>query len=195
MALIRADIFSKSMMRTITINAIVPVGKLSFPGMPVREKKPFKTLYLLHGIFGNYTDWVSGTRIQRWAEDNNLAVIMPSGENKFYVDNVDSNDLGSSFIKELVEVTRELFPLSDKKEDTFIGGLSMGGYGAIVNGLKYYDTFGYIIGLSSGLLLEGIYKSNNDAPIFMQRKSYYESIFGICPKETKNNARERKRKC
>ena len=76
MALIKVDFISKSLMRTVTINAIVPVDKLSLPGMPVREKKPFKTLYLLHGIFGNYTDWVTGTRIQRWAEENNLVVIM-----------------------------------------------------------------------------------------------------------------------
>ena len=44
----------------------------------------YKTLYLLHGLLGNYTDWVSQTRIHKWAEEKNLAVVMPSGDNAFY---------------------------------------------------------------------------------------------------------------
>lgn len=54
-----------------------------------RQSKPFKTLYLLHGMFGNYTDFLSGTRIQRWAEASNLVVIMPCGDNHFYTDKPD----------------------------------------------------------------------------------------------------------
>ena len=49
-----------------------------------------------------------------------------------------------------------MFPLSDKREDTFIGGLSMGGFGAMRNGLKYADTFGRIVALSPALgMFEG----------------------------------------
>lgn len=55
---------------------------------------------------------------------------MPFGENKFYVDHPQSNAYFSKFIgEELVSFTRRSFPLSTKREDTFIGGLSMGGYG------------------------------------------------------------------
>lgn len=179
MALIRADVFSECLMRTITFHAIIPTDKLVFPGMPVREDKPFKTLYLLHGIFGNETDWVSGTRIERWAKDANLAVIMPSGENKFYVDNEASGDRYGEFIgRELVQLTRKLFPLSDKKEDTFVAGLSMGGYGAIINGLKYSETFSHIAGLSSGFILEGVVNSKDSADIRTHSRTYYQSIFG-----------------
>ena len=74
-----------------------------------QPNKKFKTLYLLHGIFGNYTDWVCGTRIQRWAQDHDLAVIMPSGENKFYVDNENLHEYYSQFIgEELVSITRAI---------------------------------------------------------------------------------------
>jgi len=178
MALVKVDFFSQSLMRTVTINAIVPVDK--FITEVKKEMKPYKTLYLLHGIFGNYTDWVSGTRIQRWAQDHDLVVIMPSGENKFYVDNEKSQEYYSRFIgEELVEFTRDLFPLSTKREDTFIAGLSMGGYGAIVNGLKYHKTFGYIAGLSSALLIDNIVHSvdGKDIP-YINRRSYLESVFG-----------------
>lgn len=149
------NFFSKALMRPVTMNVILPVDKVFFGEETEEENKPFKTLYLLHGVMGNYTDWVTGTCIKRWAEEKNLAVVMPSGANMFYMDHPNANENYSEFIgKELVKITRRMFPLSHKKEDTFIAGLSMGGYGAIRNGLKYHDTFGYIAGLSSAMILE-----------------------------------------
>lgn len=178
MAIIEVNFISKCLMRTVTFNAIIPVDKFG-PQAENAEQKPLKTLYLLHGIFGNYTDWVNGTRIQAWAEANDLAVIMPSGENRFYLDDEKSGELYGEFIgKELVEFTRKLFPLSDKREDTFIAGLSMGGYGAIRNGLKYAGNFGCVIGLSAALVHDTWKDADNSAPIFTFRRSYYEAIFG-----------------
>lgn len=178
MAIIEVNFISKCLMRTVTFNAIIPVDKFS-PQAENAEQKPLKTLYLLHGIFGNYTDWVNGTRIQAWAEANDLAVIMPSGENRFYLDDEKSGELYGEFIgKELVEFTRKLFPLSDKREDTFIAGLSMGGYGAIRNGLKYAENFGCVIGLSAALVHDTWKDADNSAPIFTFRRNYYEAIFG-----------------
>lgn len=179
MALIQVNFFSKSLMRTVPLNVVLPVDKLMFPGMPVRPEAPYKTLYLLHGVFGSYIDWVSGTSVQRWADEKDLAVVMPSGENMFYVDQEKSNNLYGQYIgRELVEITRKMFPLSRKKEDTFIAGLSMGGFGALRNGLKYHDTFGYIGGLSSALVLDGIDERTNDSPMFISRRDYAESVFG-----------------
>ena len=152
MALIQVNYLSKALMRTVPLNVILPVDKISFMTMDysMEEGKKFKTLYLLHGIFGNYTDWVSGTRIQRWAEEKNLCVVMPSGDNAFYVNGpIPVNNYEEFVGRELVEITRKMFPLSDKREDTFIAGLSMGGYGALHTGMKYSDTFGYIGALSA----------------------------------------------
>lgn len=178
MAIIEVNFISKCLMRTVTFNAIIPVDKFG-PQAENAEQKPLQTLYLLHGIFGNYTDWVNGTRIQAWAEANDLAVIMPSGENRFYLDDEKSGELYGEFIgKELVEFTRKLFPLSDKREDTFIAGLSMGGYGAIRNGLKYAENFGCVIGLSAALVHDTWKDADNSAPIFTFRRNYYEAIFG-----------------
>ena len=154
MAIIEVNFISKCLMRVVTFNAIIPVDKFG-PQAENAEQKPLKTLYLLHGIFGNYTDWVNGTRIQAWAEANDLAVIMPSGENRFYLDDEKSGELYGEFIgKELVEFTRKLFPLSDKREDTFI------------------------IGLSAALVHDTWKDADNSAPIFTFRRSYYEAVFG-----------------
>ncbi len=179
MALIQANFVSQSLMRTVTVHIILPVDKFAFPGSEQEEIKEFPTLYLLHGILGNYTDWVSGTCIQRWAEEKNLAVVMPSGENGFYVDQEEEHrNYGEYIGKELVEITRKMFPLSAKKSDTFIGGLSMGGYGALRNGLKYHGTFGCIAAFSSALILDGIEKRTNSHPLFAERRDYAERIFG-----------------
>lgn len=179
MAFLQVNLFSQTLMRTVPVNVILPADKLLFPGMPAREDRPYKTLYLLHGIFGNYTDWVSGSRIQRFAEEKDLAVVMPSGDNAFYVDQPKGHNFYGEFIgKELVELTRRMFPLSREREDTFIGGLSMGGYGAMRNGLKYHDTFGCIVSLSGAMHLDECADWGNDSPMFFQNRDYVESCFG-----------------
>lgn len=179
MAIIQCNFNSRSLMRTVPVQVVLPTDKIVFPGQPEPEEKPLKTLYLLHGIFGNYTDWVSGTRIQNWAQDRDLCVVMPSGDNSFYVDNRKTSALYGSFIsKDLVEFTRRSFPLSRRREDTFIGGLSMGGFGAIVNGLQHPETFGHIVGLSAALVLNEQNLNAEYTDFLMTNRGYYESVFG-----------------
>ncbi len=179
MAFLQVNLMSEALVRTVQVNVVLPVDKLRFPGMPAREDKPYKTLYLLHGILGSSVDWVNGTRIQRYADENDLVVVMPSGDNAFYVDQpAGHNNYGEFIGKELVELTRKMFPLSHKREDTFIGGLSMGGFGAMRNGLKYSDTFGYIVSLSGALVLDDMPNRTNRSPFFMERRDYAEAVFG-----------------
>lgn len=179
MALLQVNFLSNTLGRTVPMNVILPVDKLSFSDVPIRENKPYKTLYLLHGVLGNYTDWITGTNIMRLAEDMDLAVVMPSGDNMFYIDHPEVNNNYGEFIgKELVDITRKMFPLSNEREDTFIAGLSMGGYGAIRNGLKYNETFGYIAGLSSALDVESFGERPNESPLFFMKRSFVEGCFG-----------------
>ncbi|MEY8308630.1 alpha/beta hydrolase family protein [Erysipelotrichaceae bacterium 51-3] len=153
MAILNANLYSNALMRTVPVTVVLPSDKVDANGKRM-AKGPFKTLYLLHGIFGDNTDWMMGTRIVRWAMDHNLAVVMPAGENHFYVNHGRGQDYGEFIGKELVELTREMFPLSTCKEDTFIGGLSMGGWGAMINGLRNPDTFGGVISLSGAILVD-----------------------------------------
>lgn len=180
MAFSTMNFFSKALMRTVTINVVIPTDKLLFPGMPVPEKKPFKTLYLLHGVFGNYTDWVNGTRLQALANDKNLCVVMPSGDNKFYCDSPISGDNYGKFISEdLVGFIRDTFTVSHKREDTFIAGLSMGGFGSFVNGLRNPDTFSCIAGLSSALIKHKILGSKDTLGEDFFTRRQYETMFGV----------------
>lgn len=179
MAQLRIDFFSQCLMRMVTVSAVLPVDKFLPPGAPAPTPTPFKTLYLLHGLMGGHTDWLTHTRIQAWAEERDLAVVMPGGDNHFYVDNVPGHQLYGEFIgRELVAVTRAMFPLSHSRADTFLAGLSMGGYGALRNGLKYADTFGCVAGLSAALVLDNAQRFTDDTPTIVGRRSFMQSVFG-----------------
>lgn len=143
MVLFRGDIKCKSLQRRTSISVILPADNIHF--LQDTEEivpQPYKTLYLLHGLYGSDDIFLANTSIQKFAEDNGIAIVIPCGENSFYVDNEDAHAYYGEYVgQELLDITRNIFPLSDKREDTFIAGFSMGGYGAIRNGLKYCHNF------------------------------------------------------
>ena len=179
MAFIQMSLQSQALLRTVNVNVILPCDKVTFPGMPVFDPRPFKNLYLLHGMFGSQSDWYNYTNIQRYAEEKNLCVVMPQGDNSYYTDRpAENNNYGTFIGKELVEQTRKMFPLSDRKEDTYIAGLSMGGYGALRNGLKYSNTFGQICALSTADISQDLETLSNDFPFALGRIDFVESLLG-----------------
>ena len=179
MVLFRGDIKCKSLQRRTSISVILPSDNIHF--LENREdvvSKPYKTLYLLHGLYGSDDIFLANTSIQKFAEDNGLAIVIPCGENSFYVDDVKSHRLYSQYVgQELLDITRNIFPLSNKREDTYIGGFSMGGYGAIINGLKYYKNFSKIAMISAALITDDLSSYSNDNNILYSR-DFFESIFG-----------------
>lgn len=129
----------------------IPAG-IPFPSHRKKEKYP--VLYLLHGMGNNHATWTGYTNIEMFAEERNIAVVMISAENKSYV-NHKSGDRFYDFLEiELPEFIGGMFPVSDKPEDTYIAGLSMGGFGALVHGLKYPEKYGAIGAFSAAVFLE-----------------------------------------
>ncbi|MBP3427556.1 MAG: acetylesterase [Clostridia bacterium] len=186
MALLHVTLFSHVLYRTVPVRVILPSDKRTPTGEYLPEK-PFKTLYLLHGLLGSSNDWITGTRVQRWAEAQNLCVVMPSGDNGWYVDFPGTRNCYGEFIgSELVELTRRMFPLSRKREDTYIAGLSMGGYGALRNGLKYHQTFSRIIPYSAAVAMFERAKMEGAVT-----QPYMEALFGDLKEaaKTDNNPR------
>lgn len=178
MALIQMNLMSSALMRTVNVNVILPTDKLPAPGA-ARRQGPCQTLYLLHGLLGSEYDWVTGTPIRRWAEERDLAVVMPAGENGHYVDRPDAHVNFGEFVgSELVALTRSIFPLSPRREDTFLAGLSMGGYGALRNGLKYSETFGAVAAFSVPNPLETVKRFRADSAKLTESRRFFESSFG-----------------
>ncbi|MHA7966501.1 alpha/beta hydrolase [Paenibacillus sp. CAU 1782] len=179
MSLAQIGFYSACLKREVVFNALLPLDRPDIPGLKPKDGRPLKTLYLLHGYSGSHTDWLHFSRIRELADKHGIAVIMPAGENRFYLDNEDTEERMGEYIgKELVDFTREMFPLSKEREDTFIGGLSMGGYGAIRNGLKYGERFGAILGLSSALVPYEIAGIKPDFHNGIAGYGYFRSVFG-----------------
>lgn len=180
MALVQMDFFSKSLAGTTSFYVVLPndISPETLIGNEYYHRK-MKTLYLLHGYTGTHKDWLLGSSVQEMAFKYNLAVVMPSGGNSFYLDGKGTGKAYSQYVgKELIEYTRNVFGLSDKKEDTFIGGYSMGGFGAIHTGLAFPETFNKVIALSSALIVHGIEHQKEDYKNPIADYYYYSSVFG-----------------
>ena len=180
MALFQVDFYSKALAKTTCFHVLLPNDVP--PEMTVGNenyKRKMKTLYLLHGYSGASKDWLLGSLVQELAAKYNMAVVMPSGDNSFYLDGKGTGKAYCQFVgKELVEYTRRVFNLSEDKEDTYISGLSMGGFGAIHTGLYFPDTFGKIVGLSSALIIHNIANIKEDHKDFIADYHYYAATFG-----------------
>ncbi len=191
MAIFKTDFYSKCLTKQMNVNVIIPNDLL--PDMIQGNEhynRNMKTLYLLHGYSGSSNDWITGTNVQEMASKYNLAVVMPSGDNSFYLDAKGRGREYCQYVgKELVEYMNKTFGFSDKKEDTFIGGLSMGGFGAIHTGLYFPNTFSKLVGLSSALIIHNIKNIKEDYTDDIADYDYYESVFGDLDKlvESDNN--------
>ena len=113
---------------------------------------PYPTLVFLHGYSGGAVETAMFSNIDLFAMRYGVAVILVDGENSFYVDDEKREAYFSRFVgEELLEAARSVLPLSCRREHTWIAGISMGGYGALVNGLRFRETFSRIGMLSPAL--------------------------------------------
>ncbi len=113
--------------------------------------KRYKVLWLLHGTFGDYSDWLRKSNIELYACERDLIVVMPSGLNAMY-ENWGNFCLGfqcfNYLFEELMPLITNWFPASKDPKDHFVAGLSMGGRGALRYGLARPEKFGGIASLS-----------------------------------------------
>ena len=151
MAFIEAKIFSEELRMATEVNVIIPqrsnAGEIGVNAK--KERGRYRCLYLLHGLSDDQTIWMRRTSIERYATRYGIAVVMPRGDRSFYTDMKYGPKYFSYISNELPEIMNDLFPISDSREDNVIGGLSMGGYGALKIGMRRADKFSKIIALSS----------------------------------------------
>jgi putative tributyrin esterase len=136
----------------------------------VKDPGPYQTLYLLHGMSDDHTAWMRRTNIERYVERLPLAVVMPAGHLGWYTDMACGRDYFRFITEELPAVCERTFPLSSEREDKFIAGLSMGGYGAMKAGLLASDRFKAAASFSGAMDIERVFDNLN--------KNLSEDIFG-----------------
>ena len=110
-----------------------------------------KVLYLLHGLSGNEDEWTRFSKIEYYAKKYNFIIIMPRVDRSFYCNTKYKADYFDYIADELPEMISEWFRINTERENTFIVGESMGGYGAVKIGLSRPDKYTGI-GALSGVL-------------------------------------------
>lgn len=146
MAQINVNFLSNEMRMSTTVT-------VSLPEIPVPDEG-FPTLYLLHGFSGDNTDWVRHTRVEDYANNNGIAVVMPCGYNSAYTDMRYGQKYFSYLSDELPRYIQSILPLSNKRENRYVAGASMGGYGAMKWGLSRPDFFSAVCSLSGSLRVQ-----------------------------------------
>jgi enterochelin esterase-like enzyme len=148
---ITRQIQSEAIAQEKSYNLYLPPNWCNLDNLPL--------LVMLHGYYGDNTDWVNQGHLDEAAtglilagEIDPLIILMPDGDNSFYI-NGSQGDYETYIVTELVGTVDQDFPTAATRETRFIGGLSMGGYGALYLGLRYPEMFS-AIGAHSPAILE-----------------------------------------
>lgn len=180
MALFQCKLFSKSLYRSVNVNVVIPLpdsnndffsADIHFP----QEEEKYPVLYLLHGFSADESDWQRFSRIESYAQERNIAVVMPDGYNSFYEDSPFGAAYETYIAKELPDMMEAIFPISRKRENRFIAGLSMGGRGAYKLALRHPDRYAAAASLSGGLVAR---RSNAPSGVSSRSDQWREFAYG-----------------
>jgi S-formylglutathione hydrolase FrmB len=149
MILNEVNFFSETLGLLSSIYVLLPQRKLE--DAKNKRKPKYRTLYLLHGHSDDHTAWQRWTSIERYVEGLDLAVVMPAVHLSYYTDMTHGGRYWRFISEEVPAVVRDMFSLSSNREDNFIAGLSMGGYGAFKLALTHPERFAAAASLSGAL--------------------------------------------
>lgn len=154
MALVHLNYFSQTIGMAMSMDVILPEASQGI-GVEVGEgwngRDKLRTLYLLHGFSDDHTIWQRRTSIERYVANRKMAVVMPTTHVGSYTNQAYGFNFYDYVAREVPATARSYFPLSERREDNYVAGLSMGGYGALKIGLRGRDEFSAIIALSGGI--------------------------------------------
>lgn len=132
MAIFQGDMRSCTLAMDTHVAVILPYDRPA-----EAQQTPCKVLYLLHGLGDNAAAWCRYTSIERYAREWGIAVVMPEVQRSFYYNMAMGLRYFSYVTQELPQLVAQFFNVSTARSDTYIAGLSMGGYGALKCGLTY----------------------------------------------------------
>lgn len=145
----------------------VPGGRATGDGPPV--------LYLLHGMSDDHSAWTRNTSLERYAVAAGVAVVMPAVHRSFYTDELHGHRYWTFLSEELPRVVGSMLRVSTRREDTFVAGLSMGGYGALRWALRRPEAFAAAASMSGALDVAALVRDPERGPELAGR------VFGAEP--------------
>jgi putative tributyrin esterase len=175
MARLRVDFFSDALELGTAMTVLLPQRTTTQIGLDTAVSAgPPPVLYLLHGLSDDDTAWSRWTSVERYAADLGLAVVMPQVHRSFYTDEAYGGRFWIFLSEELPGIVGQFFQVSQRREDTFVAGLSMGGYGAFKWALRRPGRFAAAASLSGALDIADL----QDAP---ERKPLMDRLFAGRP--------------
>lgn len=137
MAFLETHFYSETLNLTCGAHVLLPQGKTR------AQEREIPVLYLLHGYSDDHTMWMRRSAVERHVDAvaPGFAVVMPAVDHSFYTDMAHGNRYWTYVSRELPAIMGSMFPLSQRREDTFVAGLSMGGYGALKLALNQPERF------------------------------------------------------
>ncbi|QDV33485.1 alpha/beta hydrolase [Tautonia plasticadhaerens] len=142
MAFATINYFSKALRKASSFNIVFPED--------ADTPRPWSVFYLLHGLSDDHTIWMRRTSIERHLAGLPLVVVMPDGGRGWYSNAVEGDAYEDDLLG-LVDLIDRTFPVEAERSGRAIGGLSMGGYGAVKVGLKHHDRFASVTSHSGAL--------------------------------------------
>lgn len=126
---------SSALGKTMRYRVLLPAGYNA-------TLRRYPVLYLLHGLDGDYTDWTTRTNLSDYSRTLDLIIVMPDGGNQWYTNAADGNARYEDYLStDLPADVVKKFRTVNSRYGRSIGGLSMGGYGALKLALKRPEAF------------------------------------------------------
>jgi putative tributyrin esterase len=164
-ARLRVDFFAETLGLGTSMTVLLPQHTSAQVGLATAAGGgPPPVLYLLHGLSDDDTAWSRWTSVERYAADLGLAVVMPQVHRSFYTDEPRGGRYFAFLSEELPDLVTAFFRISDRREDTFVAGLSMGGYGAWTWALRQPHRFAAAASLSGALDVAALLRAPDHTP-------------------------------
>lgn len=157
------NIPSQCLKRDVPVNIVLP------------ETPSGKWLLLLHGYGGNENEWIKKSNIVDLAQEYGIVLCAPSCGNNYYLDV--QEPMGCFLGKELPAFIAKNFPISLKRQDSYIAGVSMGGFGSLMIGARYNDVYSKIVAFGGAFIIHDI-AIGNPAIVGGADINYFRRVFG-----------------
>jgi putative tributyrin esterase len=176
MILNEVNFFSETLGLRSTMYVLLPQRTLA--NAKSKRTPKYRTLYLLHGHSDDHTAWLRWSSIEKHAEGLNLAIVMPAVHLSFYNDMAYGEKYWQFVSEEVPALVREMFSLSADRNDNFVAGLSMGGYGAFKMALTHPERFAAAASLSGAVDLNRVVQVNKVDPLNKEWLVEMRNVFG-----------------